>query len=233
MPETPATQVVDGVWRIDCGGVNAYLVADDSGELILVDTGPPKHSDALAAAVAAAGHRLDKVGTILVTHRHIDHAGSLAELKRRTGAQTAMNSLDAEVVSGAVRPPKPSLSGRFSGVSRRPERIAVDLVLPTGAAVVPVAGLGAVHTPGHSAGHVSYLLDRAGGVLFTGDAVRHSKGQVLLPSKAASEDLAIAQASLRALTELTFEVACFGHGDPVGSGARQGFHDCLAEVSAW
>ena len=36
--------------------------------------------------------------------------------------------------------------------------------------VLPFDGLRAIHTPGHTAGHLALLLPREGGVLFVGDA---------------------------------------------------------------
>jgi glyoxylase-like metal-dependent hydrolase (beta-lactamase superfamily II) len=87
-----------------------------------------------------------------------------------------------------------------------------------------VPGFSAFHTPGHPAGHVSYLLDRADGILFVGDAagggtkVRHTP-------RAMTSDVAAARASVAKLAGLSFDVAVFGHGKAVTGGAVEKFKE--------
>jgi glyoxylase-like metal-dependent hydrolase (beta-lactamase superfamily II) len=94
---------------------------------------------------------------------------------------------------------------------------------------LPVRGFSAVHTPGHTAGHVSYLLDRAGGVLFVGDAAgggRH--GKVRRSPRMMTADMAAAEASVARLAGLEFQVAVFGHGRAITGGAVYRFREFAA-----
>ena len=75
-----------------------------------------------------------------------------------------------------------------------------------------------IETPGHTAGHIS-VLDAAAGVLVSGDALIGANGGVSGASAAFSDDMTLANASVRKLAEFDYEVALFGHGDPVESGA--------------
>jgi glyoxylase-like metal-dependent hydrolase (beta-lactamase superfamily II) len=230
------SQIVEGVWRIGLGTVNAYLVEDDKG-LVLVDTGPPGSMQTIGIAAATAGLRLRDVHTILLTHRHADHAGSLYELKRSTGALAVLHRLEAgDCGTGRRRGPLAALFGRARNDAQPASASLVDLtaaadLLLTGDRVPGLPWFRALHTPGHCAGHTAYLLDRAGGVLFAGDSAREQHDTVRLPAEYSSNDLAMAELSLRQLSTLDFEVACFGHGEPVRRGARQAFVDCLAELA--
>ena len=81
----------------------------------------------------------------------------------------------------------------------------------------PVAGgLAAVHTPGHTPGHLSLLWPHHGGVLFCADALSNFLRVSLSPL---NEDREQARRSLGRLTNLEFRVACFGHGRPVTTDA--------------
>jgi len=83
----------------------------------------------------------------------------------------------------------------------------------TAGAVVPVAGgMQVIHTPGHTMGHVSYLMPGHGGVLFAGDAAGYVFGRLGKPVLIFTEDMVAAKESIRKLAALEFDTACFGHG---------------------
>ena len=95
-------------------------------------------------------------------------------------------------------------------------------------------GFRVVHTPGHTAGHTSYLLDREGGVLIAGDAAG-ARGTKAGPPIGAvigmyTEGLGEAVRSFRKLAALEFEVAVTGHGQPVRSGAAEVFRRNLSRL---
>src|SRR3954447_15074972 len=71
------------------GWMNAYLVSEDDG-LILIDTTLPRAGKRLLSAAAGLGQPIRR---ILLTHAHGDHVGSLDEL--------AVALPDAEVLIGA------------------------------------------------------------------------------------------------------------------------------------
>jgi glyoxylase-like metal-dependent hydrolase (beta-lactamase superfamily II) len=105
--------------------------------------------------------------------------------------------------------------------------VVVDDVV-TADGPISVAGFRAVHTPGHTAGHVSYLLDRAGGVLFAGDAAgSRPSGTVFRSLRIFTENVVAATTSV-ALADLEFEVAVFGHGTAVTGRAVERFRELAA-----
>jgi glyoxylase-like metal-dependent hydrolase (beta-lactamase superfamily II) len=81
-------------------------------------------------------------------------------------------------------------------------------------------GVEVVHTPGHSADHVSLLWKHDRGVLFAGDVAANIMG---LGYSLGYEDFDQGRGSLRKLADLDFEVAVFGHGKPILSSASARF----------
>jgi glyoxylase-like metal-dependent hydrolase (beta-lactamase superfamily II) len=115
-------------------GTQTYLIGDTA----VLDPGPD-----IAEHVAAIRDALPKLDTILITHRHADHAPAAVPLKRMTGARII-----------APRDVLEEVDQRVSGG----EVLTID-----GETLEVIA------TPGHTNEHVCYLT--AGGDLFTGDTV--------------------------------------------------------------
>ena len=71
------------------GRVNTYLIEDDP--LTLVDSGPNsgKALDELERQLARAGHAIEDLDLLVITHQHIDHLGLVDILARRSGAEVA------------------------------------------------------------------------------------------------------------------------------------------------
>ncbi|GGN83546.1 MBL fold metallo-hydrolase [Actinoplanes lobatus] len=215
-------EVVDGVFELRVGYANVHVVVTDDG-LVLVDTGLPGRSPLIERALRKIRRSLGEVTTILVTHHHTDHVGNLADLRRRTGARVIAHAADAVWITGHSRPAEPvgrlaKLAVRLIG---RAEPTKIDQLI-TVDGFEPLPGFTALHTPGHTRGHVSYLLDRSGGILFAGDAAASRRGQVTGPAGAATADPARAGQSLARLAELEFDHAVFGHGRAVSGGAVSG-----------
>lgn len=75
-----------------------------------------------------------------------------------------------------------------------------------------------IETPGHTPGHIS-VLDPVGGILVAGDALNGESGGVAGPNPQFSDDMDLANASVAKLAEFEYEIALFGHGEPVVAGA--------------
>jgi len=122
----------------------SYLVAcAETGEAAVIDPA----WDASAILQAAAGQAL-RITTVLLTHSHSDHANGVAELVAASGARSFVHVLDQAGLQ-AHAPDATSFSGDEAFLLGQ-QRVT------------------ARHTPGHTAGSVTF---QAGTMLFTGDTL--------------------------------------------------------------
>ena len=203
------------------GYVHAHLIVTDDG-LVLVDTGLPRRSARIGKALYDLRRKVGEVGTILMTHHHADHTGGLAEIKRRSGATVVANEADAAFIDGSRVVETSGVLRVVSWIMGTPQPASVDEKL-TGDGPTRVPGITAIHTPGHTAGHMSYLLDRSGGVLFAGDAAGGGLGRLRTAPRMVTFDEAEQTRSIAKLGALEFETAVFGHGPAVRGRAVERF----------
>jgi len=230
-------EVARGVYQVGLRGVSVFLI--DAGDgLVLVDAGLKGSPPRITEAIYSLGRLPQDVVAIVVTHTHRDHVGGLAEMKRRTGAEVWMHPADAALVRDGLygRPFGPGHDRASRAVSRamnllppsKGEPVAVAHEVSDGE-VLPFDGLRAVHTPGHTAGHLALLLPREGGVLFVGDAASNMLHPGLSPL---NEDVAVARRGLSKLAALEFEVACFAHGRALRNGASRAFGELVRRLES-
>ncbi len=221
-----AEQIAPGLYRMDTGISNAFLIDAEDG-CTLIDTGYPKNEGKILSALQELGKRPGDIRHILLTHAHPDHIGSLRALEAATSARTYIHPTDAAIArrGSGFRPLKPApgvlnwLMVQIIGRKNRAMAVGesrIDVEVQDGQ-VLPIAGgLTAIHTPGHCAGHLAFLWPQHGGVLIAGDVCGHTRS---LDWSIGYEDIAEGERSLRKLAPLAFEIACFGHGKPILSGA--------------
>ncbi len=178
--------------RVNLDFVSAYILYR-GGEAAIVDTGVAGSEDDIEAALGEIGLGWDSVGHLVVTHKHPDHQGSV------------------EAVLAATEVPWYAGAGDIAEIGASTEGLSVgdgdrvfDLMI--------------IETPGHTPGHIA-VLDSAAGILVAGDALNGADGGVAGASPDFSEDMAAANASVQKLAGFDYEVALFGHGEPVGAGA--------------
>lgn len=220
MPFTPVTDDLF-VFR---GPVNIYLLRVHDG-YALVDTGFPGSEKKLLQALAELGVAPEDIRHILLTHAHPDHIGSAAAIKRLTGAKVYASAIDAPIIEAGTgfRPGTASPGWRnravmaiISRIIRKVPPTLVDHKLHGHDGVPFLNDFTSIPAPGHCAGQLAFLWNRAGGILFAADATINRGGGMKLT--AGNEDIDEARRSLARLAEHSFEIICFGHGPVVTSG---------------
>ena len=160
--------------------IGVYLVDTDDGPA-LFDCGPSSTIEALETGLAANGLELTDVRHLLLSHIHLDHAGAVGSLVRKSPDLTVWVS---PVGRAHLIDP--------SRLERSARRLYGDMFDPLWGELAPVPeenvrvadgdvlGWDAFPTPGHASHHVSYLRD---GTLLAGDAtgVRMPGASYVLP----------------------------------------------------
>lgn len=91
-------QIADHSWYIGTEGLAAILIKTNEGA-ILVDGGIPDASQMLLKNMKKLGVKPDDLKWIVYSHAHHDHAGPIAELKRKTRAKIASNAESATLAA--------------------------------------------------------------------------------------------------------------------------------------
>ncbi len=196
----PVEQLRADLWSIPVpmGGplryVSAYVFALDGGGLGLLDTGWESDEGwtALTAGLASIGGGISDVRGVLVTHLHFDHLGLAERVRQASGAWVAMHPADATIVGSPVhRDPAASVAAEvafLTSLGADPDEAASDVgdpanFLPFSRMAIPDRLLEdgehadfpgwrmrAVHTPGHTPGHLCFAEERTQ-LFFSGDHV--------------------------------------------------------------
>ena len=209
---------------IPMGFDQCYLLKGEG--CVLVDAGEPGKVGKLKKALGKAGIAPGQVGLVVLTHGHWDHIGSVRDIKELTSAEIAMHRSDARWLEDGEKPLPPGITpwGRsFMWVHRlfmpfiRILPVKVDILLDdAGMDLEPYGICGRViHTPGHSYGSVSVLLDT--GEAFVGDLAMNRLPLTLRPGKAIfGDDQDLMKDSLIKLAELGARKIFPAHGRPFG-----------------
>ncbi|MBC7932078.1 MAG: MBL fold metallo-hydrolase [Rubrivivax sp.] len=178
---------------------NCYVVG--THDFIIVDPGSPYEDEQAALAefvkeLLAEGRALRE---IILTHHHPDHIGGVGALRGQLGEdiKVAAHRLTADALGGSVRVDRLIEDG--------------DLIELEGD---PRISLRAMHTPGHTRGHLSFYDERMGALL-TGDNIVGVGSVLIDPEEGSVRDYLASLERYRALPRL---VALFGgHGPAMGS----------------
>ena len=140
---------------------NTYLVADEEGgTAVMIDAGGP-----VGPLLQAIDDRDLTLSHVLLTHHHFDHVCELDQvLARHPDAEVLIHPGERDQVEGATGTIEPGDTVQAGGLS-----------------------IEAIHTPGHTNGMLSFLVD---GNVFTGDTLfKNSVGGVRAPGHTTYADL--------------------------------------------
>lgn len=204
----------------------SHLIETDEA-LFLVDTGFRGHGRTVLRAIRALGRDPQELRLVIVTHGHPDHVGGLARIQAATGCDVACHPNHAEAIAAGRPLVSPGLnpgSRIYEFIARQTIRNmrkdAIQHVVPlmNGAALHSWGLPGRIlHTPGHSDGCISVLLED--GSAFVGDLVQGRRIPSLTPVERPTMAMEPAQVldGWRLLIESGAQRVYPGHGSVVST----------------
>jgi hydroxyacylglutathione hydrolase len=223
-------EIVEGVYRVPARHANSYLVEAENG-LVIVDTGLPGSERRILSAIESLGKKPTDVKLILLTHRHLDHIGSAAALKKETSATLVSHPFEKPYVAGTLVIITPRAWSLYGRVARRVLAVSsstmkllrlikyhpvyVDEAADEESVLEP-AGLDGsiIWTPGHTKGSVSLFLNKSK-IALVGDLLTSKRGRLVEPIF--MENPSQTKASVQRILDLHPIILCPGHGKPLSA----------------
>jgi glyoxylase-like metal-dependent hydrolase (beta-lactamase superfamily II) len=219
----------------------ATAVLQGPGGVALIDPGPSTSLPTLRSSLERNGIRIADVRQILLTHIHLDHAGSTGSLVKENPAievfvheRGAPHLADpAKLLSSATRlygQDMDRLWGEFLSVPRdRLRELTGGETITAGGRTLEVA-----YTPGHASHHVSYF-EPSTRIAFVGDTagIRRGSGQYIMPASPPPDvDLDLWRQSEDRILRWEPDTLFLTHFGPF-NGARQHFHEMMTRLMEW
>lgn len=242
----PLDRIAPGVSGLQTVMVNLFTL-QGANSWVLVDTGMPMSANRILRWVSKLHGEGARPSCILLTHGHFDHVGAVENLAKRWNVPVYAHWMELPYLTGRspYPPPDPTVGGgAFSLLSPLYSRGPIDLgdrvrALPPDGAVPGLAEWKWIHTPGHTAGHVSFYRasDR---VLIAGDAIVTTKQESAMcvltqhlalhgPPAYFTSDWTAAEQSVRTLARLEPQIIATGHGLPMsGKHVPEALHQLAA-----
>ena len=150
-PTTPA-RIVGPIYYVGTRDLGVYLFTTPAGH-ILLDGAVPGAAPDILRSIRTLGFKPEDVRILLISQAHFDHVGTLAALKKATGATVMVMSGD----EGLVRDGGASDYLFARDPAMRFEPVAVERVLRDGETVsLGNIALRALRTPGHTPGTTTW-----------------------------------------------------------------------------
>ncbi len=185
-------------------GSYAYLVLGN--EPVLVDTSFPGRTNRIVQSVEALGMRMSDIAHIVLTHHDPDHIGNAHALASLSGAMVWASETEIPFIHGDHKE-----QGIRKLISRL-VRVKHPIVNRTYDNGVKIGDLEVIPSPGHTNGHVCFVVDD---VLLAGDLVTTRRGKLKPAPFFLTTDKEALKRSIRDIGSLKFDVVCPAHGEPV------------------
>lgn len=204
-------------------GINTiYIIKEKS--CIMIDGGPPGMQGKFLKKLKEYSIDPKEIKLIILSHADFDHAGSSNEIRNITGAKILIHEKDAKGLQNAELnwPKGVNTWGKISRTILKPflnkaisfSPIKPDIILKAKVMALEEYGISGkiIHTPGHTPGSLSVLLDS--GELFAG-CLSHNLFPLTVRPKLPiyADDIEMVKKSWKEVIELGARIAYPGHGN--------------------
>ncbi|RJP26688.1 MAG: MBL fold metallo-hydrolase [Actinobacteria bacterium] len=199
-------KIAEGVYQV--GGPDMTAPEDccfflvDLGRPVLIDAGAGADPRKLLRNLEELGYSPGDIKLIVLTHCHIDHVGGAAFLVEKYGLPLAIHALDASPIEdGDTR----RTAANWYGMDFAPTRVKFHLEGESGDIEGGASPIRWIHTPGHTPGSISLLIDNGMLKVLFGQDI-HGPFYASFGS-----DIDAWSESMRKLLELEADILCEGH----------------------
>lgn len=179
-----------------------YLVDCGTDELVMMDSGAGASYHILVRNAESLGFNLKHLKALILTHKHIDHMGAAAEFRKNYHCKVVAHELDARDIEKGEQ----ILTGaKAYGVKLEPCTVDIKLNQPETRLAFGKLEFNLIHTPGHTPGGISVVLDIKGKRVLFGQDIH---GPLISEWGA---DLEQYRQSMEKLISLKADILCEGH----------------------
>jgi len=175
-----------------------YLV--DAGELVLIDAGAGRSTDRLIDNIQALGLMPEQLTTLIITHAHIDHIGSAADLRDRFNLRVIAHEHDAAAIESGKK-----VGAEHYGVRYRPCTVDEKLTGQKNELEIGSVKFDFIHVPGHTPGSMVATMESEGKTVLFGQDI-HGPYMPMWGG-----DPRLAAGSLEKIMQLEADILCEGH----------------------
>jgi len=216
--------------------VNSCIIGKknaETGEWVLVDTGLENSADYILQSVEDRFGKNSRPHSIILTHGHFDHVGSVISLSNKWDVPVYAHKLEMPYLTGKRDYPlaDPSVGGGMvAQMSTTFPHTSIDISyriveLPSDGNIPGLPNWKWIHTPGHTEGHIC-LFREEDRILIAGDAfstvkqeslmsVITQKEQISGPPAYLTTDWKAAEESIKKLRDIKPALVIPSHGQPI------------------
>lgn len=147
-------RIAGNLYYVGTYDLACYLITTPQGN-ILINTGLAESMPMIRSHIEKLGFKFRDIKILLATHAHFDHVGSMAAIKKATGAKMMINENDAPVLADGGNSDY-ILGGKGSSFAplKADRLLHGDDTVNFGGMKIQV-----LHHPGHTKGACSFLFD--------------------------------------------------------------------------
>ncbi|MGB0757208.1 MAG: MBL fold metallo-hydrolase [Patescibacteria group bacterium] len=210
-------QIEENVWGCIVSNGAFYLLKDNDGKIVFVDTGLRQFSKyRINKCLNTIGKEYKDIKSILLTHADGDHVGGLVHILRRCNPVIFASE---ETCSYLLHREMPEHYGRLNGLLRviyfySVPSIKIENIVTDNDYIDYCGGIHVYSTPGHCDGHLSFYLQKKS-ILFSGDLIVEKDGRVAPSPSIIAADSKKLQQSYEKMVSLNPKVICTGHSGKI------------------
>lgn len=206
------------VIRLIGGRSNVFLIRHKTGSMLIVDTGVRMSRSWLMKALK--NHGAMKADYLILTHCHFDHVANAAFLREKTGAHVVIHKDEAGFLENGTMSipagtyPHTSALVKLANVVHvklGAEPCTVDMEFDDSLILPGFEGIELIHTPGHSSGSISILVDNE--IALVGDTMVNAPLFKIFPPFA--DDVTILMESWKRLLDTGCTTFLPSHGNAI------------------